>query len=360
MAQVVSVKAIITPCSGQADLEEALHLRDSALHALYNAADQCRRDHVGEEVFVRGIIEYSNVCTHNCDYCGIRKANRNLRRYTMTEEEIVTCAIKLAKGPATTVVLQAGESQSISDEALGCVIRQIRQNTPLAVTVSAGVRPEPVYRYWQECGMDRYLIRFETSDPALYARYHPDSTLAERLEAIHVLKQLGVQTGSGFLVGLPEETLGTLAQNLLLCRDLELDMIGIGPFISHPDTPLAEKRNAWEGDPEMFFRALAILRLLCPFAHIPATTAYDAVFPGNGRDLALQRGANIFMTNHTPDPYRGDYMLYPGKPCADESDDACNACIRARLARLGRPLGRGSGHSFVRPYGTRLSRAPMP
>jgi len=349
MPPVDGVKAILSPCASREEILPILEWKGDALSLLYQEADECRRQHVGEEVFVRGIIEYSNVCAHNCAYCGIRAGNRNVKRYTLSEDEIVACAEKVARGPATTVVLQAGESQAIPDEILGRVIRRIRERTELAVTVSAGVRSESVYRYWRNCGMDRYLIRFETSDPRLYARYHPDSTLEERLEAIQVLKRLGIQAGSGFLIGLPGETRETLAGNLILCRDLDLDMIGIGPFIPHPDTPLAGTQNAWAHDPEIFFKALAILRLLCPSAHIPATTAYDAVFPGKGRDLALQRGANIFMTNHTPDLYRRDYLLYPGKPCADESDDACHACIRARLARLKRPIGKGPGHSFVHP-----------
>jgi len=349
MISACEVKTIISPGATKAELLDALRWQGEDLDALYQAADECRRRYVGEEVYIRGILEYSNICIRNCAYCGIRAGNRKVRRYLMTEEEMVECAEKIARGPATTIVLQAGESQALPDQALGRVIQAIKAQTPLAVTVSAGVRPESVYRFWRQCGMDRYLIRFETSDPELYRRVHPDSTLEERLEAIAALKRAGAQTGSGFLIGLPGETIETVASNLLLARDLDLDMIGVGPFIPHPDTPLAGARNVWADDLSMFYRVLAILRLLCPFAHIPATTAFDALFPNQGRDLALQRGANIFMTNHTPDRYRRDYLLYPGKPCADESDDACNACIRARLARLGRPVGKGPGHSLVHP-----------
>ena len=196
--------------------------------------------------------------------------------------------------------------------------------------------------------MDRYLLRFETSDPALFARLHPDCTLAERLACLRDLRDLGVQTGSGFMIGLPGETLDILADNILLCRELDLDMVGIGPFIAHPDTPLAGCPNAYADEPEMFFVALAALRLAHPRAHLPATTAFDAVFPGRGRNLALQRGANVFMPNQTPASVRRDYQLYPGKPCVDETSGQCAQCVVLRLQALGRPVGRGPGHAVRR------------
>jgi biotin synthase len=193
--------------------------------------------------------------------------------------------------------------------------------------------------------MDRYLLRFESSDPELFRRLHPDCSLEERMGCLHALKALGIQTGSGFMIGLPGETPETLADNILLCRDLDLDMIGIGPFIPHPDTPLGVDKNAYEGDEEMFFKALATLRIFNPDAHIPATTAFDAVFPGTGRNLALQRGANVFMPNDTPVEHRKDYLLYPGKPCVDETADQCAACVLARIEGIGRTVGEGPGHS---------------
>jgi biotin synthase len=194
--------------------------------------------------------------------------------------------------------------------------------------------------------MDRYLLRFETSDPALYARLHPDSTLEERLASLRDLADLGVQVGSGFLVGVPGEDVGILADNILLCRAYALDMIGIGPFIAHPDTPLAMEKNAYAADPQMFYRAVAVLRLANPDAHIPATTAYDAVFPEGGRDRLLERGANVFMPSYTPRAYRKAYLLYPDKPCVDEEAGDCEACVRLRLAALGRPVGEDAGHAL--------------
>lgn len=324
---------------------ELLSATGGALADLYRRADKLRRRRMGDAVPLRGIVEFSNVCANDCLYCGIRVSNRRVRRYTLTADEILAIAHRLPATGQTTLVLQSGEAPALGDRALGEVIRRVKAETPLAVTLSVGNRPLAVYRYWRDCGMDRYLLRFETSDADLFARLHLGSTLAERLACLAALRDLGVQTGSGFMIGLPGETPAVLADNLLLCRKLRLDMIGIGPFIPHPDTPLAGTTNAYHDDPEMFFRALAALRIFNPDAHIPATTAYDAVFPGRGRNLALQRGANVFMPNCTPGPYRRDYLLYPGKPCVDEDQGQCAACVVLRLQALGRRVGTGPGHA---------------
>jgi biotin synthase len=316
------------------------------LQQLYRVADTIRKEYMGDDVYVRGIIEFSNVCANNCLYCGIRAGNRKVRRYAMSAGEILEVATSMVGTQQGTVVLQSGETPSLGDEELGNIIRRIKTETSLTVTLSVGNRPRPTYQYWKECGMDRYLLRFETSDALLFNRLHPGSTLDERLTCLNDLKELGVQTGSGFMIGLPGETLGILAGNILLCRSLELDMIGIGPFIPHPDTPLGAKKNVYDRDREMFFKALAVLRIFNPDAHIPATTAYDAVFPGEGRNIALQRGANIFMPNNTPVEYRKDYLLYPDKPGVDESVDQCVSSIIMRIRSLGRPVGQGPGHSI--------------
>jgi biotin synthase len=314
---------------------------------LFERADALRHDVVGDEVFVRGIVEFSNVCANDCLYCGIRSSNETVKRYVISSEEVMAVARTMAGCGQMTIVLQSGEFHSNRGDAeLGSLIRRIKQETPLAVTVSVGNRPRDVYAYWRECGMDRYLLRFETSDPALFGKLHPDCTLEQRLECLRTLKDLGVQTGSGFMIGLPGETLGTLADNILLCRSLDLDMIGIGPFIPHPETPLGTARNEYADDPGMFFTVLAVLRLANPDAHIPATTAFDAVFPNGGRELALQRGANIFMPNSTPAAYRKDYLLYPNKPCVDEDSHQCARCVVLRLRAIGRTVGRGPGHSI--------------
>ena len=259
----------------------------------------------------------------------------------MSAAEILAAARSMVGTAQTTIVLQSGEPPAMGDKAFGRLIKRIKRETGLAVTVSCGCRPKDVLAFWRDCGMDRYLIRFETSDPVMYKRLHPDSGLADRIKTIRCLKSLGVQTGSGFLIGIPGEKPGLLADNIILCRNLQLDMIGIGPFISHPNTPLAGQANAYANDPEMLFRAVAVLRLFNPFAHIPATTAFDAFFPRKGRLLALRRGANIFMPNSTPEPYCCDYALYPGKPRETFSKQA------KAITALGRTLGKGPGHAVA-------------
>ncbi len=339
--------------------QEALKLLNAEgdeVERLYREADRVRHEYMGDEVYIRGIIEFSNICKNDCNYCGIRASNRNVKRYSMTPEEILDVAHSMVYSQQGTVVLQSGEAPAFGNEEMGKLIRRIKDETGLSITVSVGNRPLDIYRYWRDCGMDRYLLRFETSDPELFEKLHPACTLDERLACLGYLQDLGIQTGGGFMIGLPGETLDTLADNILLCRRLDLDMIGVGPFIPHPDTPLGNEKNVYDGDEEMFFKALAVLRIFNPDAHIPATTAFDAVFPGVGRELALQRGANIFMPNSTPVRHRKDYLLYPGKPCVDETADQCSTCALMRIEAIGRKIGTGPGHSKKPRYGEQQNK----
>ena len=314
---------------------------------LFARADAVRQQHMGDEVFLRGIVEFSNICANDCIYCGIRKSNKGVRRYHIEDDEILEVAKRMQGWQQTTIVLQSGEVATEKEDArIAALIARIKTETTLAVTVSAGNRRREVYARWREAGMDRYLLRFETSDRELFAYLHPDCTLDDRLRCLMDLRSLGVQVGSGFMIGVPGETLDILADNILLCRRLDLDMIGIGPFIAHPDTPLGGRANAYAGDTDMFFAAVAALRIVNPRSHIPATTAFDAVFPNAGRDLVLQRGANVFMPNATPGRFRRNYMLYPDKPCVDEDDTQCSGCAAARVWSIGRMIGQGPGHSI--------------
>ena len=226
---------------------------------------------------------------------------------------------------------------------MGDIIFAIKEQTSLAITLSVGDRDIATYAYWKEKGMDRYLLRFETSDNALFSKCHPDDTLDKRITCLKVLKELGVQTGSGFLIGMPDETIENLADDILFCTKLDLDMIGIGPFLAHEATPFAGMNNPFDKD--IFIKVIAILRLLNKKSHIPATTAYDVVLT-DGRNRTLQCGANVFMPNATPMKYRKDYLLYPGKPCVDESGDDCASCVLGRIRSLGRAIGKGPGHSL--------------
>lgn len=340
------------PCgklSTRADLLPLLRATGEELAALYARADAVRRERCGEAVPIRSIIEFSNRCANDCLYCGIRASNPVPARYRMTPGEIVASARQIdAGGAAGTIVLQSGETPGAGDAEIEGILRRIHAEVPrLAITLSVGNRPRETYARWKAAGMDRYLLRFETSDPDLFASLHPDGTLAERLQCLRDLKSLGVQAGGGFMIGLPGETPEILADNILLCREFDFDMIGIGPYIPNPETPMGDRPNVYANDPDMYFRAVAVLRLANPDAHIPATTAFDALFP-NGRDLVLQRGANVFMPNATPGRFRKDYQLYPGKPCIDEDATDCARCVQARLRALGRPLVQGPGHSLKR------------
>jgi biotin synthase len=339
----------LAPFQGAVTVADILAVLRQPRPRLFAWADQVRLQHVGDEVFLRGIVEISNICANDCLYCGIRRSNRAVHRYRLGEQEIVAIARRMQRWRQTTIVLQSGElPRQEDDRNFGDLLQRIKAETGLAITVSAGNRSRDVYRYWRDCGMDRYLLRFETSDADLFGRLHPDCSLAERLHCLNDLRELDVQVGSGFMIGVPGETVELLAANILLCRALDLDMIGIGPFIAHPDTPLAGAPNAYDSDPEMFFVAVATLRIFNPDAHIPSTTAFDAVFPGVGRNLALERGANVFMPSNTPAAYRKDYLLYPNKPCVDETSDKCSRCVAARIWALGRLVGEGPGHSFKR------------
>ncbi|MHC1710820.1 MAG: [FeFe] hydrogenase H-cluster radical SAM maturase HydE [Solidesulfovibrio sp.] len=326
---------------------ELLHARgEKERQALYERADAVRRACMGDEVFLRGIVEFSNQCVNDCLYCGIRASNVHVNRYRLDDAAILAVARRMEGFGQTTIVLQSGEMPSVAgDAALGRLVVRIKAETRLAVTLSVGNRHRDIYAFWRDCGMDRYLLRFETSDAATFERLHPDCRLSDRLTCLEDLKALGVQTGSGFMIGLPGETSAILADNLLLCRDLDLDMIGIGPFIPHADTPLGGIQNVHVDDPDMHFVTLAALRLVNPDAHIPATTAFDALWPGTGRNLALARGANVFMPSSTPAERRKDYLLYPDKPCVDETGEKCARCVLGRLSALGRTVGLGPGHS---------------
>ena len=311
--------------------------------ALAAAADEVRHATVGDAVHLRGLIEFSNHCRLNCHYCGIRRGNRLVQRYRLTPDEIVAAAGTVARIGCPTVVLQSGEDAWYTTARLVEVVRRIRRTTGLAITLSVGERPLSDYRAFRAAGADRYLLRFETADAALFASLHPDYDLVRRIACLEHLRAAGFQIGSGFLIGLPGGTLDTIAHDLLFATQAHLDMIGCGPFIAHPDTPLAGQPLLAERD--VYFNTIALLRLLNPTAHLPATTAFDALCP-DGRDRVLRGGGNVYMPNCTPTRYRRHYLLYPGKPTVDEEPEAVAAATCRRLAALGRPLATGPGHAL--------------
>jgi len=308
--------------------------------ALYAAADRKRAEHMGDAVHLRGLIEFSNVCRKDCAYCGLRRENHVLERYRLTPKVIIDTATVAEKLGYRSVVLQSGEDPWFTAERLAEIIREIKTTTNLAVTLSAGERDRETYRIWREAGADRYLLRIETTDPALFSALHPDDDLRERMHCLYNLRELGYQLGSGVMVGLPGQTAEHLARDVIWLHELGAEMIGVGPFIPHPNTPL---HAAEGGTVERTLRLVAVLRLVFPDAHIPATTAMGSLHP-LGRERALQAGANVVMPNVTPSAQRAKYEIYPDKICLTDDPAHCRGCITLRILGLGRTIGTDHGH----------------
>lgn len=314
------------------------------MEALFREADRVRRDEVGDGVHLRGLIEISNVCGKECLYCGLRRSNAGIARYRMAPEEIVRAAQEAHRLEYKSVVLQSGESGGYTAGDIADVVSRIKKTTGLAITLSLGEKPRDFYAAWKDAGADRYLLRFETSDPWLFRHFKPDGSMKNRLQCLWDLRDLGYQVGSGIMVGLPGQSMETLVDDIALLEWLQLDMIGIGPFIPNPETPLGRQKG---GSLDLTLRVVAVLRLVTRHAHIPATTAMGSIDP-LGREKALQCGANVLMPNVTPREHRKHYRLYPGKICLNEDPADCAGCLRLRLASLGRTVDDSPGHSLRR------------
>jgi biotin synthase len=301
---------------------------------LSSARELCVARH-GRGVLLRGLIEYSNRCDCDCLYCGIRRSNARALRYRFGPEEILELARKGYRAGLRSFVLQGGEDPEYAGTSLLRAVELIRGACPeAAITLSAGILDRAAYARLRRAGADRYLLRFETSDAKLHRALRGGVSLERRLEALRDLADLGYQVGSGYMVGLPGETEETRIANALLCRDLRLDMVGIGPFIPHPDTPLAGSPQA---PIELTLRAAALVRLLLPDAHMPATTAAGSLDP-EGREKMILAGANVLMPNITPPEAKRNYLLYPGKICLSEEGETCIGCLSLRMRSIGREL----------------------
>jgi biotin synthase len=324
------------------------------LEKLWSLADSARRAHVGDEVHVRGLVEFSNRCVRTCHYCGLRAGRRSLPRYRMNETEIMACVQEAVERRFGAVVLQSGEDPGLEVEWLAGVVRRIRRETPLAVTLSCGERSREELARWRSAGANRYLLRFETSDRELSRRIHPPSwrATADRLEMLVWIKELGYETGSGIMVGLPGQTWATLVDDIEWFRRLDLDMIGLGPYVPHPDTPLGRPcppvRLAADQVPNTelaAYKVLALTRLLCPRVNLPSTTALATLDREHGWELGLQRGANVIMVDLTPAAYRVAYEIYPAKAVIGRTPEEQRENVAAMLRRLGRRPGAGAGTS---------------
>ncbi len=328
------------------------------LEELWRRADAVRREHVGDAVHLRGLVEISNHCVRRCAYCGIAAGNRELVRYRMGAGEIVACARQAVALGYGTVVLQAGEDYGIGREWLAGIVRGIRSETPLAVTLSLGERPDEDLAAWRAAGADRYLLRFETSDTELYDRIHPPlpNRPSDRFAILRRLTELGYEAGSGVMIGIPGQTYSSLADDLETFAEMDLDMIGVGPYLPHPETPLgrgvlpeAAPSEQVPNSELMTYKVVALARLVDPDANIPSTTALATLNIENGRELGLARGANVVMPNLTPTKYRALYEIYPAKACIRETAVQCGASLRGRIEGMGRTVGEGPGGRQRRP-----------
>lgn len=305
---------------------------------LFKAADRVRKKYVGDEVHLRGLIEFSNYCKQNCYYCGLRRDNKNVNRYRLSVEQIISFASHAKELGYKTVVLQSGEDAFFTIDKMKKIISEIKK-LDLAVTLSIGEKTFEEYSEYKNSGADRFLIRIETTDKNLYNRFDPGMDWQNRMRCIKDLKDLGYEVGSGCLVGLPDQTLESLADDILFFKSINADMIGIGPFIPHEQTPL---KDADGGSFELALKVMAITRLLLPDINIPATTAMETLNP-KGRLIALQSGANVVMPNVTQGDYRKFYEIYPGKICINDTPDKCRGCISGKIRSIGREISETKG-----------------
>lgn len=312
---------------------------DSCKEFLYGAADRVRKKYMGDEVHLRGLMEFSNICKRNCMYCGLRRENKNVKRYRLMPEEMIELARKGVEYGYKTFVLQSGEDDFYTVDKLKYIISSIKK-MDVAVTISIGEKTFEEYKAYREVGADRYLIRIETTDKNLYDAMDPQMSHENRKRCLRDLKALGYEVGSGSLVGLPNQTMESIADDILFFKKIDADMIGIGPFIPNGDTPL---KNAKGGEFHLSLKVMALTRILMKDINIPATTAMETLNK-NGRIIALQSGANVVMPNITEGENRKLYALYPGKICVNDTPDHCRGCITGKIMGIGRFVSKTKGY----------------
>ena len=295
--------------------------------------NKVRQQIYGNDIYVRGLVEFTNYCKNDCYYCGIRRSNKNAQRYRLTEEDILLCCQQGYELGFRTFVLQGGEDGYYTDERLLSIIHKIKAEYPdCALTLSIGEKSEESYRDYREAGVDRYLLRHETADEEHYGKLHPSSMSCEhRKNCLRTLKKLGFQTGAGFMVGAPYQRVENLADDFLFLKELNPEMVGIGPFIPHQDTPFHGEKSGTLED-TLFY--LALLRLMLPHVLLPATTALGTIHP-KGREMGVLSGANVVMPNLSPVSVRKKYMLYDGKICTGDEAAECRHCLSRRMERIG-------------------------
>jgi biotin synthase len=312
---------------------------------LFACAREVREQHYGKDVYVRGLIEFTNICRNDCYYCGIRKSNDKVERYRLTQEEIQQCAREGYELGFRTFVLQGGEDSWYTKDRITEIIRSLKTEFPdCAITLSLGERDEDEYVCWREAGADRYLLRHETADEEHYRMLHPDSmSLSHRKECLFTLRRLGYQVGAGFMVGSPGQTVDNLISDLRFLQELQPHMIGIGPFLAHQGTPFGNEPN---GSYERTLHLLGILRLMFPRVLLPSTTALGTIAP-DGREKGLLAGANVVMPNLSPVSVRKKYELYDNKICTGEESAQCKGCLNLRVESVGYHIVTDRGDSRI-------------
>ena len=329
------------------DLHDMLSLPDEQIAELVSLSSEIKSRYVGNTVYLRGLIEYSNICTKNCLYCGIRCSNDKVQRYTMREGEVIDAALYAYDRGMGSIVIQAGERSDKSHiTTIANLLEKIMQktNAGLRITLSLGEQSRDVFRLWRGCGADRYLLRIEDASEELYKKIHPSDTnhsYSKRLKAIEDLRNEGYQVGSGFMVGLPFQTIEDLVNDILFLKEYDIDMVGMGPYIENEDTPLYQYRHLLlpkERRLDLSIKVVAALRILTKDINIAATTAMQTL-ADNGRERAIAAGANVIMPNLTPQKYREEYHLYKDKPVLKEGSEDNLRELEKRIESTGNSVG---------------------
>jgi biotin synthase len=316
---------------------------------LYTKAAKIKKEHVGDVVYFRGLIEMSNICRKNCFYCGIRIGNTYIKRYNLSDEEVVEASIYAWQNKYASIALQTGEvTNNEFVKRVTNLLRKINSatNGELGITLSLGEQSEETYREWFENGAVRYLLRIETTNRKLYSKLHPQNKIHdfdERIKCLKLLRKVGYQVGSGVMIGLPFQTIDQLAEDIIWMKDMDLDMVGMGPYVEHPDTPLYKYKDLLLPLDErlsLSLKMIAVLRIIMKDINIVAPTALQAI-DNLGREKGILAGANVVMPNITPGLYRNDYKLYDNKPCVDDAVDECKNCLETRIQLTGNSIGYG-------------------
>ena len=324
------------------------HQSEKNSQYLFSKSRAVREICYGKDIFIRGLIEFSNYCKNDCLYCGIRRSNDKVQRYRLNEDEILSCCKEGYDLGFRTFVLQSGEDGFYTDNKLVSIIKRIKENFPdCALTLSIGEKTLEQYKAYFDAGADRYLLRHETADNKHYSKLHPPNLSAEnRKQCLWNLKEIGYQVGTGFMVGSPFQTPHNLAEDMLFLKELQPHMVGIGPFISHKDTPFAHMSS---GTLEQTLFMIGLIRLTLPNALIPSTTALGTIHP-MGREKGVLAGANVVMPNLSPISVRKKYMLYDNKICTGDESAQCVVCMKQRMKSIGYEVvvNKGDHVSFVK------------